>query len=83
MKEPTAKSTVESLYTKQQQNPELSHAIYKLLSKIDFRNSGVHSRFASHTIADELNTNDNKTLIVKGDNIALVFTLSDGSAFFE
>ena len=83
MKEPTAKDVVESLYTKYQQNPELSNAIYKWLSKIDFRNSGVHSRFASHTIADELDTNDNKTLIFKSDNLALVFTLSDGSAFFE
>lgn len=83
MKEPTAKEIVESLYTRYQQEPELSNAIYKLLSKIDFSNSGVHSRFASHTIADELDTNDNKTLVFKGDNLALVFTKSDGSAFFE
>lgn len=83
MKEPTAKDVVESLYTKYQQNPEASNAIYKLLSKIDFRNSGVICRFASHKVADEQNTNDNKTLIFKGDNLALVFTLSDGSAFFE
>ena len=83
MKETTAKSIVESLYTKQQQDPEIAHAVYKLLSQIDFRNSGVHCHFTSHKIADEQNTNDNKTLIVKGKNLALVFTLSNGSAFFE
>lgn len=83
MKKQTAKDVVESLYTKYQQNPKLSNAIYKSLSKIDFHNSRVNSRFASHKIADELDTNDNKTLIFKGDNLALVFTMSDGSAFFK
>lgn len=83
MKKPTAKEIVESLYTRYQQEPKASNAIYKILSKIDFRNSRVICRFASHKIADEQNTNDNKTLVFKGDNLALVFTLSDGSAFFK
>lgn len=83
MKKPTAKEIVESLYTRYQQKPEVSNAIYKRLSKINFRNSSVICRFTSHKVADEQNTNDNKTLVFKGDNLALVFTKRDGSAFFK
>lgn len=84
MTEESAKHIVESLYQKQQQSPDVSSAIYRLLSQINFYGSDVRCSKMNVTEAEKQSTNDNKTLMFKGfDGTAIVFKTADGSAFFE